>query len=370
VLSNETWQDWAVEHYFKFPVSPIYIWYHTVEYDTGAVVDDGAKEDMTAGTPILAGLYLYAYSNNETLKDRVYNMTQACADAFWYPSAGDAGRFIYRVNATSGEVYNTYSVHGFGLLDEAMIQGYLLWNNATWLDRATKDWLDLAYHDASLSQYNDLIAHSVDVNDVVQSADSNDAWNSAAKRAGQLLYNLNVAGYYHNMTYWEGYEKLYGSTSNNHKWLSDGKGWVQVVDATDRNFWAGSLADNTMVSLQTIFRNFQAKNVTIDSFADLYSEFGNPFTGEEDSIAQPTFLTVEWNEINPWSEDVGHTLAEVNASVWADGVELYGLVYINATQHYEFYFEYEYYAAAVIVSTDDTLRLWCNTGGSWYHNYS
>jgi hypothetical protein len=146
---------------------------------------------------------------------------------------------------------------------------------------------------------------------------------------------------------------------------------VQVVDSTDCDFWQGALADNTMVSLQTIFRNFQAKNVTIASFKDLYSEFGNPFTGEEDSIAQPTFLTAgTWNEISPWPEDVGRTLTEINASVWADGVELYGLVYINATQHYEFYFEYQHYEAAVVVSTDDILRLWCNTGGSWYHNYS
>jgi|GEM_PF-3639848 len=86
-------------------------------------------------------------------------------------------------------------------------------------------------------------------------------------------------------------------------------------------------------------------------------------------VTSLTELVVGENVINPLARDVGRTLAEINVSIWLDGIQMYSIVYINATGHYPFYYQYEFNKNVIVTDMSHTLKIWCNTAGSWYHSY-
>jgi hypothetical protein len=87
-------------------------------------------------------------------------------------------------------------------------------------------------------------------------------------------------------------------------------------------------------------------------------------------LTKVTALAVGWNNFTAWGEDVGKTLGQVNASLNLDTINWTVIVvdYGNGTQWALVYgteYNYEY----VIVATSDTLYIYCNVAGSWWHTY-
>ena len=87
-------------------------------------------------------------------------------------------------------------------------------------------------------------------------------------------------------------------------------------------------------------------------------------------IRPPTPLGTGWNDVETWSEDVGHTLGDINASIWAAGIQLYAITYINATGYYSFHYTLQFNVNVAVFAESETLRLYCNTAGNWNHEYS
>jgi len=346
VLDNETWKDYACELAVSWTLSPLNIPYHQIYTATGNPYSYYCKEDQGFGHLALSMLMTYAYTANATIYTTTQNMIEQCAASFWLPSKN---RFRYMINATDGSNWSDLTVHGFGWLEEALLQGYLLYGNTIWLERIRSDYNNLVFQGKILQ--NDMIVHGINTDDeFTGDEESSDYWNVMAKRMGQLYYSLNVTGYYQNTTFLiEGYSKLYGATGWGHygTW-----GWDSVIFTENMSSYTTS---NTM-TLSLISKNMQRKNVTINTFTDLYTEFGNPFTGEEKGVTPPTTLTADtWTEISPWIEDVGHTLGEINASIWSDGIECFGIVFINATGNYPFYYQYVFHENMTVTSTTEVI---------------
>lgn len=83
-----------------------------------------------------------------------------------------------------------------------------------------------------------------------------------------------------------------------------------------------------------------------------------------------TGLSVGWNELSAWTEDVGHTLGEVNASLTADSLEWQYIVLWEANGDQRGIFilgiDWDY---DVVVVTGDQFEIWCDAEGSWTHTY-
>ena len=84
----------------------------------------------------------------------------------------------------------------------------------------------------------------------------------------------------------------------------------------------------------------------------------------------PTFLTTGWNHVYFWQTDVGHTLGEINASVWSDSIvfSVFTLEFSNGTQ-VSFWRDSIANAAVEVESQNDDFWVYCTTGGQWNHEY-
>lgn len=92
-------------------------------------------------------------------------------------------------------------------------------------------------------------------------------------------------------------------------------------------------------------------------------------TGLQYFIVGKTMLFVGWNSLTAWDEDVGRTLAEVNASLYVSSINYtqIGFEYANGTR-YEFWFDWGG-DATVPVTADGKLYILCNVAGEWEHEY-
>ena len=83
-----------------------------------------------------------------------------------------------------------------------------------------------------------------------------------------------------------------------------------------------------------------------------------------------TGLTTGWNDFYAWSVDVGHTLGEVNASIWVDSVEfsVFTLEFANGTQ-VSFWRDSIANASVEVEAVTDTFWVYCTVAGEWKHSY-
>lgn len=136
-------------------------------------------------------------------------------------------------------------------------------------------------------------------------------------------------------------------------------------------FYNGTLAfeeDSYFTSLDPAKIIYYNRTVTIKAYPEyLYVRgLGRKF---------PSFLTEGWNQLTCWGEDVGHTLGEVNASLFLDDVNWVVIIidYQNGTM-WELIWdqvEDEYYGdpAHFVNSSSDILAIYCLEVGEWNHDY-
>jgi hypothetical protein len=86
-------------------------------------------------------------------------------------------------------------------------------------------------------------------------------------------------------------------------------------------------------------------------------------------VNPPTDLYVGWNYISPWTDDVGHRLIDICATINGEGIEATVTIKNNGTE-YRYNYGYDGNATITILSESDNLTLYCATSGSWYHTYT
>lgn len=280
LTNNETIKDIGVRIVMNYTLSPVGLPHAYIEQDgtTSGVEGDSLKEDQHFGQYLLGVETFYVFTKNETIKSKIETMGEAGTQYFWNSTYQ---HFVYRVNASTGEQIFTYAVHGFGLIDEALIQAYLICGNETCLQRARRDFDHLGLNDGSANRrilWNDLIVHnSFACYPLDHTSEVNDYWNAPAKRVALILYNLDATkiGSEFNSSYLDGYNTLYRATSFVHK---RSKGWLQIVDSD--NFSIYSDTSDHLIGLGLSFRNFDnVTGETIYNINDLYKTFGIPFVG-------------------------------------------------------------------------------------------
>lgn len=82
-----------------------------------------------------------------------------------------------------------------------------------------------------------------------------------------------------------------------------------------------------------------------------------------------TKLVVGWNVNNAWNLDVDKTLEQICASLQYIGIGSTIIIKDNSTE-YRYDYGLEPNATILILVTSDELRIYCITGGYWYHDYS
>jgi len=280
VLNNQTLFDIAYRLIMNYTLGNVDLPYHQIYYDTGEVYGSyglECKEDETYGYWMLALSFYYYHTNNETVKNVMYRCANA-SQYFWREVTG-GGYFVYKVNADTGEQVATQAVHGFGLIDEALIHSYLLFGNSTWVYWVIQDFERNGMGIGDIIK-DDVISHSSGQSYV----DVNDAWNAPAKRVALILYNLNYSDTYKNSSFLLTYNKLYAGTATLHH---QDIGWAGVISVKTWDAFENSFD----IKFTTIFRNFHnVTTATINTFTELYAAFGNPFTGEVISDPLPTSI--------------------------------------------------------------------------------
>jgi len=82
-----------------------------------------------------------------------------------------------------------------------------------------------------------------------------------------------------------------------------------------------------------------------------------------------TILNTGWNNVTVWEEDIGHTLGEVNASIWSDGIQFTVLSYYNGT-YWTFRRGYSWNANVIVSSSSGTrFYIYVTVAGTWSHTY-
>jgi hypothetical protein len=83
-----------------------------------------------------------------------------------------------------------------------------------------------------------------------------------------------------------------------------------------------------------------------------------------------TRLNVGDNNCTAWEEDVGRTLGEVNASLVLDGIDWARIMvdYGNGTQWTLVYGQI-YNSEKLVTATTNTLWIYCDVAGEWWHTY-
>jgi len=91
-------------------------------------------------------------------------------------------------------------------------------------------------------------------------------------------------------------------------------------------------------------------------------------------VYESTELSIGWNNFTAWSVDVGHTLAEVNASLHIDNINwtVISLEYSNGSRAVLVWEQdtNEYIGQeSAVVESGCTFYIYCKEAGEWYHNY-
>jgi len=83
-----------------------------------------------------------------------------------------------------------------------------------------------------------------------------------------------------------------------------------------------------------------------------------------------TPLEAGWNKLLAWPQDVGQTLGAINASLNADGLDwLHIVLELSNGSRYVFVYGFSINMNVLVESEADTLWIWCNVAGKWYHTY-
>lgn len=147
----------------------------------------------------------------------------------------------------------------------------------------------------------------------------------------------------------------------------NGSAWHQVfANLTVENGW-----NNVSVSTYLTSATF-----TVRFLGGSESEDGTESTWQIDAALlhtrEQTELSAGWNNFTAWSVDVGHTLGEINASIWNEGIQftVISIYYYTNSTYYTFVRGYSVNANYEVVSTNDKIFVYCNaTGGTWTHSY-
>jgi parallel beta-helix repeat protein len=296
VLNNNMLKNMGIDMLLNLTLSGINIPYYNYNVATAEgmpEINPFSKEDAVFGMHLLAASTVYAFTENNTVKDRIKTVADSAIKHLWTETVDGNHEWIYYVNPDTGAKSANLSVHGFGALDEAMLHAYLIWDNQTYLDYARTDYLTLAYDGHIL--INDLICHAVRWNntdyyiDATYHYDSDMYWNTPSVRAGYIFYAINATRLYHNATFLDTYEKLYLAQNAYQK---REYGLVQGVLASNftlvptdyGNYF--SRYDNP-ASLALILRCFapsDIETITVNEINDIYKSIGSPLTGARISL--------------------------------------------------------------------------------------
>lgn len=288
VLSNDTWIQRGIDMVLNYTLGAAGVPYHQINQAGswwGGVL---SKEDATIGMYLLAAETVYALTENETVKERIRTVSESTIEHAWVE---DRELFRYQTNPDTGNPPlggGKLSVHGFGALDEALLQASLIWGNHTWISCAATDYITMVADGRIL--INNLVCHAVSWNSTsywIDSSihyDSDVYWNSFSIRAGLLFYAANVTGIYHNKTFLEGYKKLYDAQNAHHK---AAKGFVRGLNVTDFNLvspsypnYLPSYDNHTPIYVsRKCFAPAYPENLVINSIIDIYTRIGSPLTG-------------------------------------------------------------------------------------------
>ncbi len=136
---------------------------------------------------------------------------------------------------------------------------------------------------------------------------------------------------------------------------------------------AGELGYGGMTAYGNITLTLPDAGLNVTWREQTYDNYG--YMGDTGNM---TFLTITstvlshsppWNSFTAVTVDVGHTLAQVNASLTYDSIGWSYIVMQNATAQYVFV-KNRTYNAAVVVQTGNTLFVWCtDASATWYHTY-
>lgn len=283
VLNNDTLREVAYRMIMNYTLGSANLPYHQIKQDGGAQYT-GCKEDQTFGWYILSLCSYYRYFPNETVKERIKNVTMAFYKYGWNSGAS---RWNYKTNADTGATSSSAGVHGFGYTDEAFLQAYLIWQNTTWLDKMKQDMLTMI-SDSGLME-NGIITHTTSVG----STDANDDWNVAARRTFALFYNFNYAGFYRNTTFLDYANQLFvNATLGHNRTLC----WQMVIYATDFSDYYPS---NTRGEFSSWLSYVNRTTATINSLDDLFNEFGGYRLGNTWGSIRYSFLAhpVVWESV-------------------------------------------------------------------------
>jgi len=288
VLFNDTWMQRGVDMMLNYTLGEPGIPYHQIDQTGswwGGVL---SKEDATIGMYLLAAETVYAMTENEIVKERIRTVSESTIEHAWVE---DRELFRYQTNPDTGSPPlggGRLSVHGFGALDEGLLQASLIWGNHTWIDYAAKDYHTMVVDGRIL--VNNLVCHAVRWNSTsywIDSSihyDSDVYWNSFSIRVGLLFYAANVTGLYHNETFLDSYQKLYDAQNAHHK---AAKGFVRGLNVTDFNLVSPSYPnylpsyDNhtPLYTSRKFFAPARPENLAINSIVDIYTHIGSPLTG-------------------------------------------------------------------------------------------
>jgi hypothetical protein len=140
--------------------------------------------------------FLYLYQSNSTMKTRIQEVATATAKYLW-DSTNEY--WVYRIYVANGSLIApsglyTWSVHGFGMTDEAMFIAGLLFNNQTWINCAKQDYTTNVINKGLIT--NGLIDHQVDV------LEAENQWNQYARRFGIEFYDYNGSNIFYKTANW------------------------------------------------------------------------------------------------------------------------------------------------------------------------
>jgi len=249
------------------------------------------KEDINYGFFLQALEFLYYVSERETIKNRL--LTVAEGSVYFHNST--QGTYQYRIDPDTGEVVWMGAVHGFGVIDEAVATAYLLFKNFTWLNQTKFDFDETGIKGILDCKF-DLIIHTTYYAPycspkVYQTGDIYEYWNGFALRAAMILYNLNHSLVYRNEKYLNVYKKYYGATSTLHL---GNLGWLAYMVCNGTHVFPD--VDTGTVGLKTLFRSFIYKNVTLNDFDDVVTEFGNSLIPPLPILIKPLCIKFGVNE--------------------------------------------------------------------------
>lgn len=272
VLGNNTLKNIAYRVAMNYTLGTIRLPYETI-FNNGSDLQgseyyDQVKEDEGVGDYLLAlEAFNYYYPTNTTINFLIANVSSATNTYVWNPS----GYWDYIINCTSGASIGYYPIHGFGLLDEAMLYAGLLFNKTQYISHAEQDFTYNVINSALMSPLY-LIRH-VGISEEYYNQ-SEDAWNVYNRRVAIELYT-----YTHNSTYltWSDYLfyawQYYSQRKNGYQ------GNINAVTGAD---WDGD-SRITWTGFLTFVNNTAATTTTA---ASIFTSFGNPYI----LIMQPSII--------------------------------------------------------------------------------